>query len=299
MNGILVIDKPAGLTSRDVVNQVQRWFPKRTKIGHTGTLDPLATGVLVLCLGVATRLADYVQAMGKTYQSQFRLGATSTTDDADGEIVENPGAKPPSREEIDSVLAGFCGLIQQVPPAYSAVKVSGERAHHLARVGQQVQLAPRAVRIDAIRVVRYDWPYLDLEIDCGKGTYIRSIARDLGAKLGCGGLVQTLRRIRVGPFTVEQGIRLEESAEAARQRLLPLSAAVAHMPQVMLELPQARRFAQGQVLRVPPRVQPRTGPRPVAVITPDQQLIGIGECDASGRLRPVIVLGNPQSPNSE
>ncbi|HJZ54556.1 MAG TPA: tRNA pseudouridine(55) synthase TruB, partial [Gemmataceae bacterium] len=187
MNGLLVIDKPGGMTSRDVVNRVQKWFPRKTKIGHTGTLDPLATGVLVVCVGAATRLADFVQGMGKTYASRFRLGTTSTTDDADGEVTANPAAVPPSCEQIDAAIPAFLGNIEQVPPAFSALKVAGERAHDLARQGKDVALAARTVRIGAIRVLGYEWPWLDVEIDCGKGTYIRSIARDLGTKLGCGG----------------------------------------------------------------------------------------------------------------
>ena len=124
---------PGGMTSRDVVNRVQRLFPRKTKLGHTGTLDPLATGVLVVCVGAATRLADYVQAMGKSYTSRFRLGATSTTDDADGEVTETPDAVPPTREQIDAALAAFVGTIDQTPPAFSALKVAGARAHDLAR----------------------------------------------------------------------------------------------------------------------------------------------------------------------
>src|SRR5262245_4373344 len=188
MNGLLVIDKPSGMTSRDVVNRVQKWFPRKTKIGHTGTLDPLATGVLVVCVGQATRLADYVQAMGKSYSSRFRLGATSTTDDADGDVTEAPSAKVATREEIEEALEAFVGNVEQVPPAVSALKVDGQRAHDLVRKGKDVQLAARTVRIDAIRVIAYEWPFLEVEVDCGKGTYIRSIARDLGAALGCGGM---------------------------------------------------------------------------------------------------------------
>src|ERR1043165_4052047 len=123
MNGLLVIDKPGGMTSRDVVNRVQKWFPRKTKIGHTGTLDPLATGVLVVCVGAATRLADYVQAMGKSYASRFRLGATSTTDDADGEVTAVPNAPVPTREQIDGALTAFVGSVEQLPPAVSALKV--------------------------------------------------------------------------------------------------------------------------------------------------------------------------------
>src|SRR5262249_22971406 len=159
---------------------VQRWFPRRTKIGHTGTLDPLATGVLVVCVGAATRLADLVQAMGKTYRSRFRLGATSTTDDAGGTIPPNPSAIPPAHQQIDPAIPAFLGNVEQVPPTFSALKVSGARAHELARGGKDVALAARIVRIDAIRIRLYEWPFLNVEIDCGKGTYIRSIARDLG-----------------------------------------------------------------------------------------------------------------------
>src|SRR4051812_31792112 len=185
MNGLLVIDKPGGMTSRDAVNRVQRWFPRKTEIGHTGTLDPLATGVLVVCVGAATRLADYVQAMGKSYASRFRLGATSTTDDADGDVTETPNATAPTRAQIEAALSMFIGSVEQMPPSVSALKVGGRRAHDLARKGKVVPLAARTVRVDAIRVTNYEWPWLDVEVDCGKGTYIRSIARDLGAQLGC------------------------------------------------------------------------------------------------------------------
>src|SRR6516164_8098387 len=152
MNGLLVIDKPGGITSRAVVNAVQKWFPRKTKIGHTGTLDPLATGVLVVCIGAATRLADYVQAMGKSYASRFRFGATSTTDDADGTITETPGAVAPTREQVEAVLKSFVGIVEQRPPAFSALKVDGARAHDLARSGKDVRLEARPVRIDAIRL---------------------------------------------------------------------------------------------------------------------------------------------------
>lgn len=244
MNGLLVIDKPSGMTSRDAVNRVQRWFPKKTKIGHTGTLDPLATGVLVVCVGAATRLADYVQAMGKSYESRFRLGATSTTDDADGEVTEAPGAVAPTRAQLDAALTRFTGSVEQMPPAFSALKVGGRRAHDLARQGKDVPLAPRAVRIDAVRVRAYEWPWLDVEVDCGKGTYIRSIARDLGAALGCGGLVQTLRRTRVGPFTTEHGMNLD--ADPTTVKLQPLTAAVAGMPQARVTADDVTRLRQGQ-----------------------------------------------------
>src|SRR5436305_291397 len=178
MDGLLVIDKPGGVTSRDAVNRVQRWFPRRTKIGHTGTLDPLATGVLVLCIGSATRLTEYVQRMGKTYLTQLLLGATSDTNDADGTLTPVAGVSAPDAATVAVAVAGFVGVIQQVPPAYSAAKVTGRRAYDLARGGEEVTLAPRPVRIDGIDILSYAFPRLELEVRCGKGTYIRSLARD-------------------------------------------------------------------------------------------------------------------------
>jgi tRNA pseudouridine55 synthase len=292
MNGLLVIDKPGGMTSRDVVNRVQRWFPRRTKIGHTGTLDPLATGVLVVCVGAATRLADFVQAMGKTYRSRFRLGATSTTDDADGTVTANLGAVPPTREQIAAAIPWFLGSVEQVPPTFSAVKVSGARAHELAREGKDVPLAARTVRIDAIHLLGYEWPFLDVEIDCGKGTYVRSIARDFGARLGCGGMVETLRRTLVGPFTAELAIGLDVPPEEAAAKLLPLVAAVAGMLRTELGEDDARRFRNGQWVQRSPRPgAPLPDTRPVAVFGPDRTtLLGIAEQLPFFRIRPIVVL---------
>jgi len=290
MNGFLVIDKPGGITSRDVVNRVQKWFPKKTKIGHTGTLDPLATGVLVICIGAATRLADYVQRMSKSYTSRFRLGATSTTDDADGEITENPIPCPPTREQIENELESFIGTIEQVPPAYSALKVEGQRAHEIARRGDEVKLGARPVRIDAIRVRAYEWPHLDVEVDCGKGTYIRSIARDLGTKLGCGGMVQTLRRTRIGPFTADQGIGVE--THTSNMKLLPLTAALPEMPRVQIGEEAEKRLRQGQGISSPDASHLRDNPSEELVILNEMgDLIGIGEV-RQGLIRPTLVINS-------
>src|SRR5258708_30939522 len=176
VHGLLVLDKPGGMTSRDAVNVVQRGFPRKTKIGHTGTLGPLATGVLVVCLGHATRLAEYVQAMPKTYRSTFALGATSDTDDADGTLTTVHRAQIPTEETIRRALASFFGEIDQVPPVFSAAKIEGMRAYELAREGADVDLKPRRVTVYGIDVLRYAWPRLDVEVRCGKGTYIRSLA---------------------------------------------------------------------------------------------------------------------------
>jgi tRNA pseudouridine55 synthase len=283
-NGLLVIDKPGGMTSRDVVNHVQQWFPRKTKIGHTGTLDPLATGVLVVCIGAATRLADYVQAMSKSYASRFRLGATSSTDDADGVVVEQAVQAQPARERIDQALASFEGVIEQVPPAVSAVKVSGRRAHALARQGRDVQLSARRVRIVAIRVTAYEWPWLDVEVDCGKGTYIRSIARDLGAALGCGGLVQTLRRTRIGAFLASDGVRLD--GEPTDLKLQPMTAAVAGLPQLRIDGDEARSFCSGRAIRAGSELPAMTE---AAILNESGELIGVAEA-VRGMLQPKLVL---------
>jgi len=283
VNGLLVIDKPGGITSRDAVNRVQRWFPRGTKIGHTGTLDPLATGVLVVCVGAATRLADYVQAMGKSYASRFRFGATSTSDDADGDITETPNAHPVSREQIDEALACFVGAIEQLPPAVSALKVDGKRAYDLARKGEEVKLAPRPVRIEAIRVLGYEWPFLDVEVDCGKGTYIRSIARDLGVALGVGGMVQTLRRTRVGPFVAEQGVGVD--APPAELKLRPMAEALAGMPCVRVTADEVRRLRQGQ------RLGREAPPGEVALADETGALVGIGLAERSAVKPHVMFAG--------
>ncbi len=283
MNGLLVLDKPAGITSRDALNRVQKWFPRKTKIGHTGTLDPLATGVLVVCLGMATRLAEFVQAMGKSYDSRFRLGATSSTDDADG-IVQFTDAKPRCREEVDAVFDSFRGTIEQFPPSVSALKIGGKRAHDLARTGREVPLAARTVRVDSIRVQSFEWPFLDVSIDCGKGTYIRSIARDLGAKLGIGGIVETLRRTRVGPFTVQQSVTLDATKEDAAAKVLPMTAALAGMREVRITSEEETRLRCGQTIGD----AISTEPEEVTILDERGGLIGIGVIETG--LRPRIVL---------
>ncbi|MFN4259989.1 MAG: tRNA pseudouridine(55) synthase TruB [Gemmataceae bacterium] len=245
-HGLLVLDKPSGMTSRAVVDRAQRWFPRRTRLGHTGTLDPLATGVLVLCVGSATRLTEYVQAMNKVYRTRLRLGVRSDTEDADGVVTEVAGAQPPTEGEVDRCLRAFEGIIEQVPPAFSAAKVSGQRAYELARRGREVELAARPVHIQRITRWAYAYPLLELEVHCGKGTYIRALARDLGNRLGCGALVEILRRERVGPFTAADAVVLDADAATARAQLLPLEAAVCELPRVDVSPTQGEKLRHGQ-----------------------------------------------------
>jgi tRNA pseudouridine55 synthase len=289
-DGLLVLDKPAGLTSRAAVDRVLRWFPRRTRIGHTGTLDPLATGVLVLCLGTATRLAEYVQRMRKTYRTRLLLGARSDTDDADGTVTPVAGATAPEASTVWGIVGDFVGAISQVPPAFSAAKVTGRRAYDLARRGQEVALRPRPVVIHQIDVLRYEYPHLELEVQCGKGTYIRSLARDLGERLGCGALVQTLRRTRVGPFAVEDAISLETDAATVSTHLLPIELAVAELPRRVLPETDLKRLRQGQSVAVEVLEHMEKGGE-VAVFDSADLLIAVGVLDPIGKqLRPSKVL---------
>ena len=213
LNGVVVIDKPLGWTSADVC----RFLRRRTggaKVGHAGTLDPLATGVLVCCLGRATKAVPRIMDGAKRYEATVDLTAFSTTDDAEGELTPAETAAPPAIEAIEGALADrFTGVIEQRPPAFSAIKVDGRRAYRAARAGEAPELAPRPVRIDSIRAVAYAWPELRLDIRCGKGTYIRSIARDLGAALGTGGYLTALRRTEVGPFTEDGAVTPDDLPE--------------------------------------------------------------------------------------
>ncbi|MBI1917310.1 MAG: tRNA pseudouridine(55) synthase TruB [Planctomycetes bacterium] len=287
-DGLLVLDKPGGMTSRDAVDRALRWFPRGTRVGHTGTLDPLATGVLVLCVGSATRLTEYVQQMAKTYQTTVRLGARSDTDDADGTVTPVAEAVAPTREQLEACLQGFLGEIEQVPPAFSAAKVTGQRAYDLARRGDEVTLQPRKVSVYGIDVRRYDYPEGDLEVRCGKGTYIRSLARDLGERLGCGGLVQMLRRTRVGPFHCEDAVPLDADPEAARSRLLPLTAAVADLPLLTMPAPAVAQLRQGRAIPSPGRLPEANE---CAIVDEDGVLVAIARVDRRARLlRPIKVL---------
>ncbi len=248
IDGLLVLDKPRGITSREALNRAQRWLPRGTKAGHTGTLDPLATGVLVVCLGGATRLADYVQRMPKEYVSTFTLGAASDSDDADGAVTPTPGAADPGEAAVRAGLAGLVGALAQVPPAYSAAHVEGRRAHELARRGEEVNLDARTVEVYSIDVTRYAYPEVEVTVRCGKGTYIRSLARDLGASLGVGAYVSALRRTRVGPFTPDLAPPPDATPEQALARLLPTEMALAGLPRVELPADALRRLRQGQAV---------------------------------------------------
>jgi tRNA pseudouridine55 synthase len=287
-HGFLNLDKPRGVTSRDVVNGVVRIVGREVKVGHAGTLDPLASGVLVVALGAGTRLIELIQDQPKVYRTVIRLGTRSDTMDANGTITETPDPVVPSEESVRRAVAAQVGTIDQVPPQFSALKVSGRRAYDLARAGQTVELAARPVRIERIDVLAYAWPRLELEITCGGGTYIRSIARDVGEALGCGGLVEVLVRERIGPFLREQAIDPRSlTAEGIAAAIHPLSAAVGDWTSRILDEDQRGRILRGQPLdakRLPGGAPP---PGDVALLGQDGQLLALGEHDTqTGRIHP-------------
>ena len=227
-DGVVNLDKPPGLTSARAVDAVKRLLPRGTKIGHAGTLDPFATGVLLLLVGRATKACERLMDRPKEYEAVMRLGATTATDDPESSEIPYPGPPvPPTPDAVAAALPSFVGEILQRPPAYSAMKVGGRRAYDLARKGQAVELEPRPVRVYAIDLLDYAWPVLRLRVECGRGTYIRSIARDLGEALRVGGHLVQLRRTRVGEFTVGDAVDLERlRADGVAAHLQP----VAHPP---------------------------------------------------------------------
>jgi tRNA pseudouridine55 synthase len=224
MDGIINLDKPPGISSAAALNRLKRLFPRGTKIGHAGTLDPFATGVLVVLVGKATRSCERLMNQPKRYQATITFGATTPSDDPETPATPTPQAVPPPIDAIEAAIRRYVGTIQQRPPVYSALKVSGRRACDLARDGSPVDLPARPIRIDAIEIVQYAWPNLTLLIDCGRGTYIRAIARDLGNDLAVGGYLSSLRRTRVGDFYVENSVTLDSlAADGPSTHLTPLS----------------------------------------------------------------------------
>lgn len=275
MNGVLPLDKPRGPTSHDAVDAVRRTLGER-RVGHFGTLDPFATGLLVVGIGKATRLAPFCTGHAKTYRAVVRLGARSDTDDPEGEVTPVPVGVPPSESEIEDACARRVGEVEQVPPAYSAKKIAGERAYRLARAGEAVSLAPVRVRIDSITLLAYDLPDVTIEVVCGPGTYIRALARDLGEDLGTGAYCAELRRTRSGPFRVEEALAWEDLADpgAARSAVVPAGAAVADLPALDLDVEAAVDVSHGRPVPAPEGIAPEGA---WVVLRGARGLIGLAE----------------------
>ncbi len=250
MHGILLIDKPAGVTSFDVVRRGRRAL-KMKKIGHLGTLDPFATGLLPLCLGEATKLVPFLMPGPKTYRATLRLGVATDTQDLTGQVVAESAALPEGGE-IEQAAVQFIGEIEQVPPMHSALHHQGQRLYRLARRGQKVEVAPRRVTIYRLKVEEIALPRVTITVKCSQGTYIRTLAADLGAALGCGAHLTALRRLEVGPFEVAEALELE-ALEAASQeeifvRIIPLASCLPDLRPVEVGPEEAARLRQGQAL---------------------------------------------------
>ena len=252
VNGWLIVDKPSGMTSTTVVNRVKHLYDA-AKAGHSGTLDPLATGLLPIAFGEATKTVPYVMDGLKTYRFTLRLGQRTETDDAEGDVVEESDVRP-SEEDIRAALPQFIGNIQQTPPIYSAIKVNGERAYDLARANKPVVLEPRPIYIEDFQLIGYtDSDHADFLVMSGKGAYMRSLARDLAQVVGTEGHISALRRLKVGPFTENDAISLDEldsigQIVALEQRLLPVAAALDDIPALRLTEIEASRLKNGQTV---------------------------------------------------
>ncbi|HUK65713.1 MAG TPA: tRNA pseudouridine(55) synthase TruB [Anaeromyxobacteraceae bacterium] len=294
ISGLLVVDKPKGPTSFDVVARVRR-LTGAAKAGHTGTLDPLATGVLVVLLGEAVKLQQFLSAGDKAYEALVAFGAATTTQDAEGEVVAR--ADPSKLEEglVRKALSGFTGHLEQTPPMFSAIRVKGRRLHEAARAGEEVERPSRRVWVEELRLLEMTPPvqglvHARIEVRCGKGTYVRTLMADLGARLGLPAHLAALRRLAAGPFTLSEALSLERAEELAQAppgiggRILPLAEALRGFPMVRLSTAQARDLGHGKCLEL-------EGTRPglCGALDPDGQLRAVCEVNG-GRVRPLRVL---------
>jgi tRNA pseudouridine55 synthase len=282
--GVIPVDKPAGVTSRQVVDAVARALAMKA-VGHAGTLDPLAEGVVVVCVGHATKLVDYLHQQPKRYETVFLLGRSSPSDDLETPVEEEPDPRRPAREEIEAALAGFRGEILQRPCDYSAVHVGGQRAYRLARKGREIEIAAKPVRIDRLEITGYDWPRLALDVTCSTGTYIRALGRDLAAALGTRAVMERLVRTAVGPFTRGASLPLAAvTPDSAAAALLPAVTAVPHLPRVTLSDEVLAAAVRGGLIE-PPALP---GPPSPASAPLEAGLAALAACDDAGELVGVL-----------
>ena len=285
MFGLLNINKPSGITSRRVVDYVQR-LTRPDKAGHAGTLDPLATGVLVVCVGPATRLVEYIQRMPKSYRGRFLLGQQSPTDDIEGEVTHICNPPVPSQSNIEQEVARWIGTIKQRPPIFSAVKVKGRRSYDLARTGRAVRLSLREVTIHAMRVVEYVYPELVLDICCSSGTYVRAVGRDLAESLGTRAVMSSLTRTAIGGFNLEDACVLDSLTPASLGgRLLPALRAVEGMPMISLTSAEATEISNGRQI-----ARDACSTATAIVATYEEQLLAVLRKSATDCLVPAKVF---------
>jgi tRNA pseudouridine55 synthase len=288
VDGVLLLDKPAGLSSNAALQRVRRAY-RAERAGHTGTLDPLATGLLPVLFGDATKFGAEVLEADKRYRATVALGARTSTGDAEGEVIERrPVAVDPAR--LAAVLARFVGRIAQIPPMHSALKHAGRPLYAYARAGEVVERAARTVTIHALSVEAFAGDRLEIDVRCSKGTYIRTLAEDIGAALGCGAHLAALARTETGPFRLRDAHALaavEAASDADRQRfLLPADVLLAGLPRIALDSAAAARFGHGQAVGAPPG----TAPGRLCAYDPAGRLLGVGECEADGRVRPLRLV---------
>ena len=288
VHGVILLDKPTGLTSNQALQRVKRLLKAR-KAGHTGSLDPLATGLLPLCFGEATKISAYLLEADKHYRTVARLGERTDTADAEGEIIETRPVADYDAATVEAALAQFRGPIEQVPPMYSAVKVGGRRLYEMARKGEAVERKARHVVIHELTLLRQAGNALELDVRCSKGTYIRTLVEDIGETLGCGAHVRELRRVGVAPYDNPSMVTLED-LEAAAERglealdacLMPIESALAHWPRIDLDADAAHYIRQGQALQLPGA--PTEG---LLVLFEGQgEFLGIGQILDDGRVAP-------------
>jgi tRNA pseudouridine55 synthase len=286
VNGVLLLDKPAGISSNKALQMAKRLFGA-SKAGHTGSLDPLATGMLPVCFGEATKISAFLLDANKRYRFTCQLGVTTTTGDTEGEVVSTADCSAVTTESILGILPDFHGEIEQIPPMYSALKHNGQRLYKLARQGIEVEREARTVTIFTIELINYDQGSMELEVLCSKGTYVRTLAEDLGNVLGCGAHVTRLRRLSVGPYqssmvTLDELQALSEAGwEDMDSKLLPIESGVADWPDVRLGADAAFYMSQGQPILVPH--SPTEG---WVRIYDQQRFLGVGEVQDDGRVAP-------------
>jgi tRNA pseudouridine55 synthase len=303
VNGILLLDKPSGISSNHALQRIKRLY-HAAKAGHTGSLDPLATGLLPLCLGYTTKFSAFLLDADKRYRVRVRLGVRTSTADAEGEVVAVAPTDGVSEAVLRDILTEFTGSIEQLPPMYSAVKHQGERLYKLAREGKEVERTPRTIQIFSLDLLRFELPDIELDVHCSKGTYVRTLAEDIGARLGCGGHVSALRRTGVGPYVEGQTrfvamAEVEAIAEAGGPQaepaqtfaaidalLLPLDSALGHCPALRLSADAAFYLGQGQPVLVPQA--PTEGM--VRLYDPSAHFIGVGVILDDGRVQPKRLL---------
>lgn len=290
VNGILLLDKPIGLTSNAALQQVKRLF-RAAKAGHTGNLDPLASGLLPLCFGEATKFSGFLLDSDKRYRATCQLGVTTTSADAEGEVLERKPVGDYSRAEVEAILARFIGEIEQIPPMHSAIKVNGQPLYKLAHQGKEIAREPRRITIHSLELVSLEGDQMVLEVHCSKGTYVRTLAEDIGHQLGCGAHLSALRRTAAGPFSVADAVTLAELEQRAESEdlaaldraLLPVEAALDDWPELVLTDNTAYYLCQGQAVQI---ARAPTSGLVRLFVGDEHRFIGVGRILGDGRVAP-------------